>query len=200
MTLCANRRRTQHEGSVLRLRPNWRVAAKPEAFSAVRLCQLLWRLLDRPQCTAVGHFVRSGTQRSCSIEPAQIARSLECAFPAATSKRGPHRAAEVTGALECPVERQPRVKIVGATRNEFLRAEEMGSAPADGISISVKRHRATRPVTTWARDRSRNRIARVCHVAGLRGVSRAVGIGYCTADDGAGHHASGDADTDSAAP
>ena len=125
---------------------------------------------------------------------------LNVHFRRPRQKRGPHRAAAVMGALEYPVERQPRVKIVGATRNEFLRAEETGSAPADGISISVKRHRATRPVTTGARDRSRNRVARVGRVAGLHGVSRAVRIGYCTADDGAGHHASGDADTDSAAP
>src|SRR5215468_2791303 len=96
-------------------------------------------------------------------------------------KLGPHRAEDVMGALECPVERQPRLKIVGATQNEFLRAEETGSAPADGISISVKCHRATRPVTTGACDRSRNRIARVGRVTGLHDVSRAVRIGYCTA-------------------
>src|SRR5215831_20022422 len=114
---------------------------------------------------------------------------------AVTPKRGPHRAEGVMGALAC-VERQPRAKIVGATQNEFLRTEETRSAPADGISISVKCHRATRPVTTGACDRPRSCIARVGHIAGLRGVSRAVRIGYCTADDRAGHHTSSDADAD----
>ena len=82
--------------------------------------------------------------------------------------------------------------------NEFLRTEETGSAPPDGISINVKCHRATRPVTPRAFDRPRNRIARVGRVAGLHGVSPR--IGYGTAHDSAGHHTSSDADTDSATP
>src|SRR6516165_273183 len=93
-----------------------------------------------------------------------------------------------------------RSKIVGATQNEFLRTEETGSAPADGISISVKCHWPTRPVTTGACDRPRNRIARVGRVAGLYDVSRAVRIGYGTAHDSAGNHTSSDADTDSTTP
>src|SRR6516162_6947862 len=91
-------------------------------------------------------------------------------------------------------------EIVATIRNEFLWTEETGSAPADGISISVKCHRATRPVTTRACDRPRNRIAGIGDVAGLHDVSRAVRIGYGTAHDSAGHHTSSDADTDSTAP
>src|SRR6516165_10075956 len=87
-----------------------------------------------------------------------------------------------------------------AHRNEFLRTEVTGSAPADGISISVKCHWLTRPVTAGASDGRRNCIARVGRVAGLNGVSRAVRIGYGTAHDGARHHTSSDADTDSATP
>jgi len=64
--------------------------------------------------------------------------------------------------------------------NEFLRTEETGSAPPDGISINVKCHRATRPVTPRAFDRPRNRIARVGRVAGLHGVSRELAMALPT--------------------
>jgi hypothetical protein len=76
----------------------------------------------------------------------------------------------------------------------------MGSAPADGISIGVKYHWPTRPVTAWASHRRRNRITRIGHIAGLHNVSRAVSIGYGTADDSARDNTGSDANTDSAAP
>ena len=44
----------------------------------------------------------------------------------AAPKRGPHRAADVMEALECPVERQLRSKIVGATQNEFYGQKKRG--------------------------------------------------------------------------
>src|SRR6516165_5145139 len=87
-----------------------------------------------------------------------------------------------------------------AHRNEFLWTEVTGSAPADGMSISVKCHWLTRPVPAGASDGRRNCIARVGRVARLNDVSRAVRIGYGTAHDSAGHHTSSDADTDSTAP
>jgi hypothetical protein len=111
----------------------------------------------------------------------------------------PHRSAERWD-FGSPLERKPPVKIVGTIYNEFLRTEKAGSAPADGISIRVKCHRTTRPVTTGASDRRSNRVARVGHVAGLRDVSRSIRVGNCTANDSAGHHTSSDADTDSTAP
>ena len=79
-------------------------------------------------------------------------------------------------------------------RTKFLWTEVTGSAPADGISISVKCHRPTRPVTTGASDRRPSPIAGIGYVAGLRSVSRAVRIGYGTAHDSAGHHTSSDTD------
>jgi hypothetical protein len=84
--------------------------------------------------------------------------------------------------------------------NKFLRTEVTWSAPADGMSISVKCHRPTRPVTTGASDRRRNCIGGIGHVAGLNDVSRAVRIGYGTAHNSAGHHTRSDADTDSTTP
>jgi len=93
-----------------------------------------------------------------------------------------------------------RPRPAAVTANKFLWTEVTGSAPADGISISVKCHRPTRPVTTGASDRRPSPIAGIGYVAGLRSVSRAVRIGYGTAHDSACHHTSSDTDTDSTTP
>src|SRR5215470_18477179 len=88
-------------------------------------------------------------------------------------------------------------EVEGSSTPCELWTEVTGSAPANGISISVKCHRPTRPVTARASDGRPSSIAGICHVARLHGVSRAVRICYGTAHDSAGQHTSGDADADS---
>jgi len=99
-------------------------------------------------------FVRGGTQRSCSIEPAQIARSLECAFPPATPKAWPPSRRSRDGGLgissRAPTAREDRRSDskriltgrrngVGSSRWDFhKRQTPPGDAPSN--------HRGTRPV------------------------------------------------------
>jgi hypothetical protein len=159
-------------------------------------------------------FLPSSAKRSCSIKPAQLAALRQPRQSVVLGERAKYAkcqrglrfipllpiAPRSAGRWGFGSTRALAAREIAETIYKFLRTEEARSAPTNGISIRVKCHRTTRPVTTGASDRRPNGVSRVGHVAGLHDVSRPIRVGNCAANDSARHHTSSDADTDSTAP